>query len=151
MRLSQSTELCSHSSYRDDDEWLPPQLLLPTMTCCPTLLEMTGPAICGAFNHQGDTFSESSDIQLDISVGEKEISVGMRRVSSEGIIMGWGILCVKSRKKRKTQGELWKEKKGEEEIKRGIKTKKASKKRGRKRRWNVNGDFGVLFLDWFQS
>ena len=52
------------------------------MTCCPTRLEMTGPAVCGECHHQGDTFSETCDIQLEVQVGAEEISIGKRRVSS---------------------------------------------------------------------
>ncbi|GAB5572616.1 transmembrane and coiled-coil domain-containing protein 5A isoform X2 [Prionailurus iriomotensis] len=49
-------------------------LPLPTMTCCPTLLERMGLVIWGEPNQQGHTFSESSDNQLEISVGTEEIS-----------------------------------------------------------------------------
>ena len=52
------------------------------MTCCPTQLEVTGPAVCGECHHQGDAFSEACDIQLEISVGAEGISVGKSRVSS---------------------------------------------------------------------
>lgn len=52
------------------------------MTCCPTQLGMTGPAVCGECPHQGDAFSETCDMQLEISVGAEGISVGKRRVSS---------------------------------------------------------------------
>lgn len=71
-------------------------LSLPTMTCCPTLLERMSLVIWGEPNQQGHTFSESSDNQLEISVGTEEISFGKRTVSSEGIIKGWHALCVKT-------------------------------------------------------
>lgn len=57
-------------------------------------------------HHQGDAFSETCDIQLEISVGAEEISVE-KRVSSRGRHHKLGFLmCKESRKEKGNSGGL---------------------------------------------